>query len=130
MLPCDRPEKPKKIYIIPKVSKKRQAAIDAGTWKPKPPKPIKPRGDRRAKQERQYLNKTRPELLAKYPICQAQVKCRGLPATECHHTEGRIEDLLNDKSKIITCCNACHHFAEMNPEAAKELKISGMRTNN
>lgn len=130
MLPCDRPEKPKKIYTIPKMSAKRKAAFQNGTWKPKQPKPIKPRADRRAKQERQYLTKTRPEMLAKYPICQAQVKCMGLPATECHHSEGRIENLLNDKSKIICLCNACHRWAEANPTAAKELKISGTRTNN
>lgn len=130
MLPCDRPEKPKKNYTIPKVSKKRQALIDSGQWQPKPRKAIAPRAKRRAKQEREYSTKTRPEMLAKFPYCQIQVKCQGLPATEIHHTEGRIEDLLNDKSKMITACHDCHVWAENNPEAAKAAGVSGMRTNN
>lgn len=127
MLPCDQPEKPRKTYVIPKVSKKRAAEIAAGTWKPKPPKPIAKHSKRRAKQEREYLTKSRPEFLEANPWCMAKVKCQGLPAVEVHHPEGRIEDLLNDQSKFIGLCVECHRWAEMNPEAAKKIGISHNR---
>lgn len=127
MLKCDRPEKPRKIYVIPKQSKKRLKEISEGTFKPKQPKAIKARSDRRAKQEREYLNKTRPEFLAANPSCMARIKCLGLPAVEIHHKEGRIEDLLNDKSKMIALCVECHRWAEANPNAAKALNISSNR---
>lgn len=127
MLKCDQPEKPRKNYVIAKVSKKRAAQIASGEWKPKQPKAIKHRSDRRAKQERQYLTKTRPEFLGANPWCMAKVECKGLPAVEIHHMEGRIEDLLNDKSKMIGLCVDCHRWAEANPEAAKVLNISKNR---
>lgn len=127
MLKCDQPERPKKVYIIPKQSKKRLKEIYEGTYKPKQQKPIKPRSDKRAKQEREYLNKTRPEVLKQYSVCQARIKCIGAPATECHHMIGRIEHRLNDKANIITLCHDCHVFCEMNPEQAKALNISNNR---
>jgi hypothetical protein len=135
MLKCDQPERPKKTYTIPKVSKKRQEAIANGTFVPKQKKPIKvnpnykipARSKRRAKQEREYLTITRPELIKKHPICQAKIKCKGALSTECHHVEGRIEELLNDKSKILCLCHECHQWAELNPNEAKALGISSDR---
>lgn len=127
MLKCDRPEKPRKIYVIPKQSKKRLKEISEGTFKPKQPKAIKARSDRRAKQEREYLTKTRPEVLKKFPVCQARIKCIGSQSTECHHKIGRIEERLNDKTNIIALCHDCHVFCENNPNAAKALNISSNR---
>lgn len=135
MLKCDQPERPKKTYTIPKVSKKRQAAIDAGTWQPKPKQPIKVnpnykipnRSKKRAAQERLYYTKTRPDYLKEHPVCQARIKCRGNEATEVHHKAGRIEDRLNDTSTFIGLCTECHTWAENNPIQAKALGISSDR---
>lgn len=135
MLKCDQPEKPRKTYVIPKVSKKRAAEIAAGAFKPKSPKPIKvnkeykmpTRSKRRAAQERQYLNVTRPAYLKQHSRCEAKVMCMGAPATEIHHKEGRIEERLNDTGTFIALCLNCHRWAENNVTAAKELNISNDR---
>jgi len=127
MLPCDRPEKPRKIYTIPKVSKKRAAAIADGSFKPKEKKPIKvnpdykipKRSERRAKQEREY-SKLRAEHLEKNPkclLCDAQ-------ATEVHHPEGRIGYRLTDSKNFKGLCHDHHVFIELNPLEAKRLNIS------
>lgn len=126
MLKCDQPEKPKKVYTIPKVSKKRAAQIASGEWKPKEKKPIKPRSDKRAKQEREYL-KIRKNYLEFYPSCQARVKCLGAQSTEVHHKAGRSGELLTDEFNFIAICHDCHVWAELNPEAAKALNISTNR---
>lgn len=134
MLKCDQPEKPRKTYVIPKVSKKRQAEIDNGTFKPKPKKPIKvnpdykikPRSDRRAKQEREYL-KLRGEYLNAHPICQGRIICLGMVATEVHHKAGRTGDKLTDVTNFIGLCHSCHEWAENHPEQAKALGISENR---
>lgn len=119
MLKCDQPEKPRKNYVIPKVSKKRAAQIEAGEWKPKDRKPIKPRSDKRAKQEREYL-KLRDEHLKKFPKC---LLCEAT-ATEVHHPEGRIGHRLTDSKNFKGLCHDHHVWAEMNPEDAKKIGIS------
>lgn len=132
MLKCDQPAKQPKVYVIPKVSKKRAAAIAGGSYQPKPKKPIvkkeykiKPRSDKRAKEERIYLTKTAPELKAAYPICQ---RCNAAPGIECHHMKGRIAALLNNKKYIIVLCHNCHQWEQANPEAARAEGITILRT--
>ncbi len=122
MLKCDQPEKPKKTYTIPKVSKKRAAQIASWEWKPKEKKAIKPRSDKRAKQEREY-RKQRIKHLEDNPKC---LLCEA-SATEVHHPEGRIGYRLTDSKNFKGLCHDHHVWAEMNPEAAKEIKISNNR---
>lgn len=137
MLKCDQPEKPRKVYTIPKQSKKRLAAMADGSYKPKERKPIKvnpdakikPRSDKRAKQEREY-NQLRAQYLKEHPSCQARVMCLGLPATEVHHKAGRIGDKLTDVKDFIGLCSACHSWAELNVTQAKALGISKDRLTN
>lgn len=126
MLKCDQPEKPKKTYTIPKVSKKRQAQIDSGEFVPKAKTPIKHRSDKRAKQEREYL-KLNKEYLEAHPICEGRIKCSGALSSEVHHAAGRIGKLLTDTTKFKALCHECHIWAELNPEQAKVLGISENR---
>lgn len=137
MLKCDQPEKPRKVYTIPKQSKKRLAAIADGSYKPKPKQPmkvnpatkIKPRSDKRVKQEREY-SLLRVQYLSQHPSCQARVMCLGLPATEVHHKAGRIGDKLTDVTDFIGLCHLCHVWAENNVTQAKALGISKDRLTN
>lgn len=126
MLRCDRPEKPRKIYVIPKQSKKRLKEISDGTFKPKQPKAIKARSDKRAKQEKEYL-KIRKDYLEFFDTCQARIKCLGAKSTEVHHKAGRVGELLTDEFNFIAICHDCHVWAELNPEQAKALNISSNR---
>jgi hypothetical protein len=79
-------------------------------------KPIKPRSDKRAKQERLY-SKQRKEYLEENPICRFE-GCN-LEATSTHHPEGRIGHRLNDKDKFIGLCMEHHEYIERNPNFAK-----------
>lgn len=134
MLPCDKPEKQKKIYTIPKVSKKRAAAISSGEFKPKPKKPIKPkagykikpRSDKRAKQEKEY-SKLSAQYKKEHPVCE---RCRSKTTTDIHHKAGRVGKLLTDITNFIALCRWCHKWAEENPAAAKEEGISLSRLSN
>jgi hypothetical protein len=79
-------------------------------------KPIKPRSDKRAKQEREYLKK-RKAYLAKNRFCKFK-GCR-LEATTIHHPLGRLGDLLTDESNFIGMCFEHHEYIERNPNFAK-----------
>jgi len=92
-------------------------------------KPIKPRSDKRAKQETEY-NKKRKDYLNKYSVCQAGLVGCTKVATTIHHIEGRIGALLTDTDNFIALCMNCHVFVENHPKEAKELKLSKSRLTN
>lgn len=128
MLKCDQPERPKKVYIIPKQSKKRLKEISEGSYKPKQQKPIKPRSDKRAKQYKLY-GPIQKQFLIDNPICQAKIKCHGAPATEVHHGAGKTEWLLIDIQYFVAICRDCHNWELANSKAAKDAGISVLRSN-
>lgn len=103
MLKIDQPEKVKKVYKIPKFSKKR------------------------ASQNREY-DKARKEFLFDNPICQArQIPGCDYYASDVHHKSGRIGDKLTDKSGFLAVCRYCHQKIELNPEWAKKRGFSTNR---
>ena len=121
MLKCDQPEKPKKVYYLPKVSKKRAAAIADGSFKPKPRKPINKKAEKRKNEEALYYGTTRPVYLKENPVCEC---CKKAKADQIHHKRGRIGKLLNDVRYFLACCDGCHKIIEANPEWAKLAKYS------
>lgn len=76
-------------------------------------KPIRKVSHKRAKQVAIYL-KVRLEKLNEQPDCEV---C-GHPAIEIHHKKGKIEELLYDKSNLLSVCRLCHQRIELNPEWA------------
>lgn len=97
-----QPIKIKKEYKIPKISEKQKIRL------------------------REYT-KGREVFLKENTHCQIQVYgCTG-ESTQCHHPAGRIGDLLCDFIIMIATCDNCHRWAELNPEAAKELGVSKSR---
>lgn len=97
------PIKKNKDYVIPKVTKKQ------------------------AQRNAQYLKQRGPYLLAN-PYCVIRMdECTGV-AEEVHHGAGRIGGDLLDESTWRSACKLCHHWVEMNPESAKELGHSLIRT--
>lgn len=99
---------PNKFRPDPKPEKKEKS---------KPGK-IKPRADKRAKQERIY-NKIRPVFL-EGKICPITKQ----PATEIHHKKGRIGDLLIDIRYFLAVSDEGHKKIEANPEWAKKMGYS------
>lgn len=70
----------------------------------------------------------RIKFLMDHPMCELHHPGICLQkATEVHHTEGRIEELLLDSTKWKAACRMCHNWAEMHPEEAKELGYSSNR---
>ena len=92
--------------------------------KPTSRKPIASRSPKRAKQEREYLKK-RKDFLYYHPLCQAKIPniCT-THATDVHHKQGRIGQLLTDETKFLAVCRQCHDWIETHPKEAKELGFS------
>jgi len=90
--------------------------------------PIAPRSTKRAKQEREYL-KLRKNFLYYHPLCQARIPsiCK-THATDVHHKQGRIGQLLTDESKFLAVCRQCHDWIETHPKEAKQLGYSISRS--
>lgn len=82
----------------------------------KKPKRIKPRSDKRAKQEREYLEK-RKKYLQDNPVCK--FKGCNLEATTVHHPKGRLGKLLTDETNFLGLCMEHHVYVENNPNFAK-----------
>lgn len=127
MLPCDRPEKPRKIYIIPKQSKKRLKEISEGTFKPKQPKAIEAKPIKIA-----LVSKTRQEALKTYRRRRDEfLKGKTCEFPGCnnknvtlHHKRGRVGSFLTDKRFFCALCTEHHKHVEMNPDEAKRLNLS------
>lgn len=86
---------------------------------------IRKRSKKRAKQEREYFNKTRPEYLEDHPGCEANIpRICCCTSVEIHHKKGKIEDLLNDKRFFLAVCRRCHDYIEAHPAWAKEMGYS------
>ncbi len=105
--------KPKKVY---KLKPRKQTPIKKSTKK------IKPRSTKRAKEERWYYSVSRPEYLAKHPVCEFE-GCLD-KSVQIHHKKGRIGDLLNDQTFFMAVCDEHHKWIERNPKAAKKRGYS------
>lgn len=68
--------------------------------------PVKKITEKRAKQNREYLE-MREQFLEQYPVCQVK-DCQN-KATEIHHIQGRANNLLTDPENVMSVCSECHH---------------------
>ena len=94
-----KPPKEKKVYKIPRESKKR------------------------AKINREYSKASRPFWRGK--PCRMKLKgCTGI-AQGIHHPQGKVTmELLMDPNNWVECCNSCNQRAESHPWEAGEFKKS------
>ncbi len=86
-------------------------------------KPIRFLSKKRAAQNVLYLKKRRI-FMEQNNKCQAKLSRCTYWATDVHHPQGRLGDLLTDESKFIALCRNCHTFIEENPAFAKEHGFS------
>jgi hypothetical protein len=96
----------------------------------KPRKAINKVSKNEAARQRKYYKIRTPWILI-HDLCEMRLvnDCTYF-ATEVHHGEGRLGDLLFDTSKWVAGCHNCHHHAEMNVTEAKEKSISFNRISN
>lgn len=99
---ANEPIKPKKVYVIPKVSDK-QKKINAA------------------------YAVLRKAFLKRKPHCEAQLRDCTYVATQCHHSKGRIGKNMLDDSTYVALCHNCHTLIENSPYMAKELGLSKNR---
>ena len=90
------------------------------------PKPIPPRSAKMIKTLDEY-GKKRAAFLAMHPHCQARLQSCTQTATDIHHKAGRGEN-HNVISTWLAVCRSCHQWIEMNPDEAKALGFSALRT--
>jgi hypothetical protein len=121
---------------MPKVSKKRQAQIDAGeipkypTRKPiaRSTKPLKRGTVKIAKvsAKRKVLNveykKVRDDFMAAHPFCQFSGCIKR--ATDCHHAKGKVGKDFTDDTHFIALCRVHHNWVHDFPAEAMELGYS------
>lgn len=68
----------------------------------------------------------RDQFMKKHPTCQARLEgCTGA-ATECHHSRGRGEYLLDD-STFKALCGHCHRYLETHVEVSRALGFTKNR---
>lgn len=92
---CRREPKPKKVYIIPKVSKSRI--------------PI----------NRQYTALSK-QFRSDHPLCEIRSpECTG-KTQGVHHTKGRGKDHLLDINTWMAACNRCNTWIEVHDKEARD----------
>lgn len=80
--------------------------------------PVKKITEKRAKQNREYLE-MREQFLEQYPMCQIKDCTR--KSTQIHHIQGRANDLLTNPENFLAICSTHHtHFTTNSAEAIKE----------
>jgi hypothetical protein len=89
----------------------------------KKPTKIKPRSDKRAKEETVYLRLRKVFLEGKTCQCEG---CNN-KATTVHHKMGRLGKLLCDIRFWLAACMDCHTKIENHPEWAYEMGYSLLR---
>lgn len=87
------------------------------------PKPIKQLSDKRADENKGYLEK-REKHLKENPNCQIPVEGCTKKAKSVHHSKGRLGKLLTDERYFKSACDNCHDWAERHPDEAKEKGYS------
>lgn len=81
-------------------------------------KPVKKITEKRAKQNREYLE-IRVHFLEQYPMCQIG-GCNN-KSTEVHHMKGKANDLLTNPENFLAICSDCHRkITEHSAEAIRE----------
>lgn len=88
-------------------------------------KPVKKITEKRAKQNREYLE-MREQFLEQYPVCQVK-DCQN-KATEIHHPSGRANDLLTNPENFMAICSDHHKFITENSAWAIENGYSKLRS--
>lgn len=98
---------------------------------PKPRKPIRKVSKKQAKRNKEYSDAATAffDRLAQRqgePVALCEIRLPGCTnyATQRHHQEGRIGELLNDETKQLGTCHNCHSIVELNPLFAKENNFS------
>ena len=89
-------------------------------------KRIKPRSTKRVKQEREYA-KLAKEYLASHLYCQAKLDGCMVVASEVHHRQGKIGNLLTDTTNFMAICRHCHNFITEHSKEAIEMGLSKSR---
>jgi hypothetical protein len=93
--------------------------------KPKPKrKPIRKVSKTRSRENRIYSTK-RKKFLSEGDICEFP-DC-GQPATDCHHSQGRVGKNFLDTKTWKKLCRKHHRIVEENPRLAKKMGLSESR---
>lgn len=88
-------------------------------------KPVKKVTEKRAKQNREYLE-MREQFLDQYPICQVK-DCQN-KATAIHHIQGRANDLLTNPENFLAICESHHTYYTEHSKEAIENNYSKLRS--
>jgi len=87
-------------------------------------KPIPKKSQKRKDQEPIYMAERALHLMLN-PCCQVP-GCQ-MPATEIHHSKGRVGNLYTDRQYFKSICSPHHQYYEIHPEEAKAIGISYSR---
>ncbi len=81
--------------------------------------------DKRKKINAAY-NVLRDQYMKAHPVCEARLPGCTYNSTECHHSRGRGEFML-DQTTYKALCEHCHRYVELHPIEAKKLGLSASR---
>lgn len=113
--------------------KKKRAEMNAFLGvppkEPKKPKPIAKVSEKQIERLAKY-RKVRDQFMKEHPNCQARLQGCTIKATDCHHSRGKVGDLLTDKRYFKALCRSCHNYIETHPSQSKEMGFSLSRLEN
>jgi len=95
-------QKPKDPYA----TTRKPSAIEQGGGK-KARKPIPPHSEKGSRKTAAYLA-LRKVWMESHTRCEADMPGCTEAATECHHQQGRIGELMLDSTKWLAVCHSCH----------------------
>lgn len=106
--------------------------------KPKQPKPrkfIRRRTPKKAREQAAYNKRVKEWLKGKVCLCDTLIVAKqngfhgpvcshGIhPATECHHSRGRLGPLLMAEENWIPLCSTAHRWVHENIELARKMGL-------
>jgi len=92
----------------------------------KPRKPIASRSDKQLERDIEYA-KLRKQWLPQHPVCEIGISGCTVKATQVHHMQGRIGELLLDTTNYLAVCHQCHSWCTEHSQEAIEMGYSKRR---
>lgn len=103
--------------------KEMNAFLGEAKIEKKKQKPIPKVSQKQVERLAQY-RKVRDHFMKEHPNCQARLQGCTIKSTDCHHSRGKVGDLLTDNRYFKALCRSCHSYIETHPFNAKEMGFS------
>lgn len=82
-----------------------------------------PKMSERRKRESRIYSAKRKLFLEEHCYCQIEVACMGAPASDVHHTKGRLGENYLNEATWLSSCRRCHDWIHSHPKEARAAGV-------